>query len=169
MPSFPRTSRVVSTRSIVSLAVVLAAATCAHAPRPVAADGGAGNQAASSEEPRVCTLIGCDNDLKITIRRDHGSMDAVGVVVTFDGRTITCPPPVRAHKSSCAPGGSVDLDDATEVLSVPVSPLTIDVTLVRDGRKIDSRTIRPRYRAINVNGVGCPGCKCADEIWVLPR
>jgi hypothetical protein len=118
-------------------------------------------------------------------------VDAVGVVLTFDGCTITCPPPVRAHTSSCAPRGSVDLDDAVDcsreykddagghacpplgqladVISVPVSASTIDVTLVQNGRKIASRTIRPRYSTIDTNGVGCSGCKVADETWVLSR
>jgi hypothetical protein len=178
-------------RLAVKMTAVLAAATCAHAPRPIAADGNASNQSASSGGPFVCTLKGCGDGLKITIRRDHGNVDPVGVVLAFDGRTITCPPPVRAHTSFCAPRGSVDLDDAAdcsreyiddagghacpplgqlaEVISVPVSESAIDVTLARDGQKIASRTIRPRYRTVYINGVGCAGCKIADETWVLSR
>lgn len=136
-------------------------------------------------------MVGCDDELTITLRRRFGSMEPVSAELAMDGRTIKCPPPERSRPTSCSPNGTVDLNELTDcsrrykddagwhactplgrfeqVIKVAAAPSTVQVTLLRDGRKIAARTLHPRYQKVEINGPGCPGCQHGRETWVVSR
>lgn len=158
---------------------------CAHAPAPNAADRGA-------QEPRACFNKTCEDDLTITLGRGFGSMDPVAAELTIGGLTIRCPAPEPNRASPCSPAGTVDLKELTDcsrrykddtgwhactplgrfeqVIEVPVAraPSTVEVTLLRNGRKIASRTFQPRSENNEINGDWCE-CQHAHETWVVSR
>jgi hypothetical protein len=119
---------------------------------------------ATACEKKACTLVGCNDQASIAIRRgDDGALPLV-VEVDIDGRKVTCTP--QQTESTCgsdvriAPSGRLE-----EVVTVTGTPSRVNVVLSSGAQ----RSFDLSYSASRPNGPGCdPICRQASASWDLP-
>lgn len=142
---------------------------------------------------KSCTAIGCVDGASITIRRAEGMTPPYAVVLSVDGRRVTCPAPERgSHQSatcdgpvsvayretadcheertagavsqSCVPNGKFE-----QVIGLSGTPTRVAITLSVGDTVAAERTFDLTYVPGRPNGPDCePICHRATADWVLP-
>lgn len=146
---------------------------------------------------RACTLIGCDNQVSIIVRRADGQPPRLASEIVVDGRTIVCAAPadyepwascgtqatisqrevMDCHDTRTPPADSsavvssppcVGIGQFEQTISVRGMPKRVDVSLKEGADVIAQRTFEPNYRPVFPNGVACgAACEQASELWTL--
>jgi len=152
--------------------------------------------AAAGCETKVCTEIGCVNQLSVTVTRADGSFPSGvhQVDVTADGVTRSCTFTFAGSvvSTACPSGLFLSVNQATtctemrtptavslrcdpiprqfvEVLSMSGMPRDVRVVQSMDGVALLDQSIAPTYKQSRPNGPGCePLCEQASATLTLP-
>lgn len=136
--------------------------------------------AASSAPPemKVCTKIGCDDQVKIAF---EGLTDlkngSYSIALEAGGKKATCvvaiPYPAECNslkRVQCKGDLSVRIDapcdkpDRIEAVSMPGTPAEVKVIVKKDAKTIASAMLRPKYDKHEPNGPGCPpACQLGSD------
>jgi hypothetical protein len=128
----------------------------------------------SDDLGKVCTDIGCKNDMSVTLVSSLGiwAEGSYRLRVTLDGQQQTCDFSVPADLPSGIGVTSLDcgrsdfeagLGDYGVSLQFSTKPETLGLELARDGTVLLSDSREPAYEESRPNGPDCePACKWAD-------
>ena len=143
---------------------------------------------ASSEQPRVCTDIGCADGLQVAFSPNSGWQPGqYRFVIDVDGQVTTCEGSLPLR--SCDAGPSLQCTPAGDRIGVGESGCalppeqhgfsdlrvggspaqSVTVTVSRDGAELVKKTLAPEYKTSQPNGPGCePVCHNASEALAIP-
>lgn len=142
-------------------------------------------------ETKECTLIGCVDEVIISLRREDGAALRLPLRLGIDGKTIECKAPDETGTAVCTPtirvrsqeirqcrpveSGNVVSADCTptgrfeQTIEILLdTPTAIQVTIA-ESEGGASKTFKPAYTTFEPNGPGCgPTCRQWSEVWTLP-
>ena len=147
--------------------------------------------AAGCERVHGCTLIGCQDQASLSLRRADGAPPNLAVSLDLDGRMVDCAAPQGTAGAACDSGVQVwsrELQACTEgmqggartlicvptgkfeqVITVSGTPTVIRATARSADAVIEERTFEPQYKTNRPNGPDCePVCRQSSDIWTLP-
>jgi len=178
----------VAYRSLAAGLVLIAGAAClasTDSGRGRRSDGWLSNPL---EPPLACTLIGCEDGLKVQLRPASGwpageyrfEIQAEGVRVTCRGsipltactggpslpRTVTCDPEdvIRIVESGCAlPAQAQGFPELW--FDPKFRPRKLEITITRDGQIVAGANLVPSFQKVYPNGPECPpACDVARAV-----
>jgi hypothetical protein len=133
------------------------------------------------DPPRACTLIGCDDGLKVDLQPNSGwPAGAYQMTVQADDVRVVCRgslplPPCASRAISCEPAGVVTIGESGCALPAAshgfsqiafeskLRPKRVEVSITRDGASVAQATLAPVFQTLFPNGPDCPpGCDTAQ-------
>jgi hypothetical protein len=129
-------------------------------------------------EQKVCTKIGCDDQVSIKL---EGLTDlekgSYSLALEAGGKKAACvvriPYPAECNslqRVQCKGDLSVrinapcDKPDRIEAVTIPGTPAEVKVTVKKDARTVGSATLTPKYEKHEPNGPGCsPACQLGSD------
>ena len=142
------------------------------------------------EPPLACTLIGCDNGLKVQLRPLTGwPAGEYRFRVQVDGTDVTChgtiplaactesPRSKQASSVRCDPEGVVRIVESgcalpTDAQGFPeirfdpgLRPRTVEIAITRNGQIVGGTSLMPSFQRFHPNGPDCPpACEVARAV-----
>lgn len=142
------------------------------------------------EPPLACTMIGCDDGLRLELRPPSGwPAGEYRFDVQMDGADVTCrgsiplpectdsrgsapAPSVRCHpegvvritESGCAlPAGAQGFPELS--FDPKLRPRNVEITITRNGQIVGGANLRPSFQRVRPNGPDCPpACEMARAV-----
>lgn len=147
---------------------------------------------AACERSQACTLIGCQDQASINIRKVNGLAPEATLSLELDGRLVECPAPAAGSSATCDADVTVEARERVscteeardgarvltcvptgafeEVVTIRGTPAAVRVTARSADGFVAERTFQPTYQTSRPNGPDCePACRQWSEIWTLPE
>lgn len=150
------------------------------------------SSSAPNEPPPACTLIGCEDGLRVTLQPDSGwPAGDYRFFITADGARTTCrgalplPPCASGRALACEPAGVVTIVESGCALPAsahgfaqiafdpPLQPGLVDIAIERTSDEGDvvvvaEAHLTPDFRSVQPNGPDCPPvCTQAQAVMAL--
>jgi hypothetical protein len=150
--------------------------------------GPAGPSAPGSSDPgeKACTMIGCENGVRLTINKPTPWV-AGAYVFNFelDGKAVECKGALPLQSCEAGPSLSCTADAKVRIgesgCALPVAqhgfsditvldaPQRVKIKVSRDGQEIGAADLTPNYMTSQPNGEGCePTCTNASGELAIP-